>query len=335
MDAFKGITILVMILGHTVGIPSPLRAFIFSYHMPAFFIANGFFIRKYDTGNTCKKAVRTLLLPYSVVCLLEVFFSVQRQEERMARWQALVSGLKSLVFGISKNGIVFSDIDSVWLVWFVCCLFVARIAYVAIRQLLNRFHQLITFIPVFLISLVGYVLGRNQYFLQWSIDVSLFALVFMWAGDELGKSCLISKKYFHLFIIPAAVFWIVLTCKGYWIEMATRSYKGGYLCVITALCGCLVFLKLSMWLDYYKNPSRFLTWAGRNSMVILAVHCLEMRFFDFSSSYTISFIPNGYIWAVRFVLRTIVILIVSELYVLIKHYIKQLNQDNVLERTLV
>ena len=36
-DIVKGITILIMIVGHVASIPQQLRNFIFSFHMPVFF----------------------------------------------------------------------------------------------------------------------------------------------------------------------------------------------------------------------------------------------------------------------------------------------------------
>lgn len=44
-DIAKGIGMLAVILGH-MSLPARLSGFIFSFHMPLFFLINGFFLRK-------------------------------------------------------------------------------------------------------------------------------------------------------------------------------------------------------------------------------------------------------------------------------------------------
>lgn len=45
IDIAKGIAIILVIVGHTVPNPSPLRHAIFSFHMPVFFILAGYTFR--------------------------------------------------------------------------------------------------------------------------------------------------------------------------------------------------------------------------------------------------------------------------------------------------
>ncbi|KAI2689536.1 acyltransferase family protein [Pseudomonas sp. TNT3] len=42
IDSFRGLGILLVVLGHTTGLPSWLHNFIYSFHMPAFFILSGY-----------------------------------------------------------------------------------------------------------------------------------------------------------------------------------------------------------------------------------------------------------------------------------------------------
>lgn len=45
IDIAMGIAIILVIVGHTVPNPSPLRHAIFSFHMPVFFILAGYTFR--------------------------------------------------------------------------------------------------------------------------------------------------------------------------------------------------------------------------------------------------------------------------------------------------
>lgn len=56
-DIAKGITILLVILGHAENINPYIRVIIFSYHMPFFFIANAYFIKNYNLAESIKKVV--------------------------------------------------------------------------------------------------------------------------------------------------------------------------------------------------------------------------------------------------------------------------------------
>ena len=50
-DIVKGITILIMIVGHVASIPQQLRNFIFSFHMPVFFVANACLLYTSDAAD--------------------------------------------------------------------------------------------------------------------------------------------------------------------------------------------------------------------------------------------------------------------------------------------
>ncbi len=61
VDICKGITILLVVLGHISIIPGILRASIFSFHLPLFVILNGYLIRSYNVKTTFMKSARSLL----------------------------------------------------------------------------------------------------------------------------------------------------------------------------------------------------------------------------------------------------------------------------------
>ena len=75
-DIVKGITILIMIVGHVASIPQQLRNFIFSFHMPVFFVANAYFIKNYQIGYNLKRSSKSLLLPYILVCVVTAMLCV-------------------------------------------------------------------------------------------------------------------------------------------------------------------------------------------------------------------------------------------------------------------
>ena len=66
--------------------------------------------------------------------------------------------LIAMVLGLSRSSTILRDIHSVWLVWFVICLFVARILYVVVMKQIAELK-----VPVQLLIIFLYFDGRNCY----------------------------------------------------------------------------------------------------------------------------------------------------------------------------
>lgn len=76
VDIAKGIAIFLMVCGHT-SVPQPINKFIYSFHMPLFFIVSGMLfnpIKYHFLGVYFKKMVKSLLVPYiSFTIIIELF----------------------------------------------------------------------------------------------------------------------------------------------------------------------------------------------------------------------------------------------------------------------
>ena len=73
-DIMKGIGILLMLVGHWPGLPHWAHQFIYSFHMPLFFLVAGCFAKPIngDAISRIRKNARRLLLPFIVTQLLLV-----------------------------------------------------------------------------------------------------------------------------------------------------------------------------------------------------------------------------------------------------------------------
>ena len=304
----KGIAILLMILGHAEGIPAYLRTIIFSFHMPLLIIANGYFIKSYDIKRTFKKSVKSLLVPYMEVCLISaVIYTVVAENGSAA--ERFLYKIKAMLGGMSKISTRFESFDSVWLVWFVCCLFVTRNLYVILMKLLENYSSGIRLGVLVLLAFAGYVVGKYYAFLPWSLDVALVSLLFMAVGDWLRRNKFFETNGAYKLAIPAAV-WIYFLTKGICIELATRSYPLGIWCIVEAVAGSLTVISLSQLLSRYRGITNILSWIGQNTMLILALHCLEMMYFNWNDL-VFSRLPFEMNWFRIFVIKTAVILAVT------------------------
>ena len=228
-DIVKGITILIMIVGHVASIPQQLRNFIFSFHMPVFFVANAYFIKNYQIGYNLKRSSKSLLLPYILVCVVTAMLCVNINDDMSTNYRVFGARILDMIGGISKKSELFPWFESVWMVWFVVCLFAARMIYIVSMRVLKKAPEIVRFLAVCLLTYTGYYIGTNISFLPWSLDIALFAQIFMWFGDFIHRkrSFLPYKRYIAC---VGMVVWILLTLNGYWLELAIRRYPGGSDC---------------------------------------------------------------------------------------------------------
>lgn len=234
MDMAKGIAIMVMILGHAP-IPEYLRMIIFSFHMPLFIIINGYFIKSYNIKRTFTRSVRTLLVPYVIVCLLSAGICVFIGAESGNMGVLFFPKIKAMIGGMSKTSTRFLSFDSVWVVWFVCCLFLARNLYVILMKVSEKYPVICPW-GILVLAFLGYIIGEYYAFMPWSLDVALVSLIFIGVGNWMRREAFLDKNYGYTLIIPAAV-WIYFMRMGIYIELATRSYPLGIFSIYRGYCG--------------------------------------------------------------------------------------------------
>ena len=320
-DMAKGLVMLLVIVGHVDGVPLLIRGLIFSFHMPFFFMANGFFIKNYDIKRTFRRSVRTLLLPYGVVCAISmVIFVIQNINSGYTVWEIAWRKIQAALLGMSNSSAIFTTVDSVWLVWFVICLFAARNIYVIIMHFIGRWHVAVQGGVMAALSAAGAIIGVKLAYLPWSLDVAFASLIFIWCGNMLSKYQLFERTFWKV-VIPAVIVWAVPLALMIKIELATRSYPYGPVPFLEAIAGSLVVAGFFCFLEKKNVDLRFLSWVGKNSIVFLAVHCLEMMYIDWDGC-IYPLLPFNVPWFLSIIIRCIFIILVSFLFVKVKGTIK-------------
>ena len=317
-DVAKGIVILLVILGHLPQTPAQLTQAIYTFHMPFFFIANAFFIKHYDIKTHAKKSFKSLLVPYMIVCVLEaICYALRGNTDVYYTYEILrvngdvISGLDmtfghifldkiaDMFAGISFTSSRFKAFESVWIVWFLAVLFVAKMLYVGIMKMVST-RRYISLGLMLVLAFIGMRIGQDFAFLPWSIDVALVCLPFMWVGDYLGKGRVLEHKNARSMYMLCLVAWLVLSSMGYRGELALRIYPGELIWMINAVLGTVVMIGLAKGLSHKQNGiADFFAWCGKNSIVILGIHCLEHRFFDWNA-WVYNRLPMNLHWGVLF-----------------------------------
>ena len=318
-DIAKGIAIILMVLGHISTQPLILRDFIFSFHMPLFFVANAFFIKKYDIEKTFYKSVKSLLVPYFVIALIAAFI-YGFQHIGQGALDSFGLKLAAMLFSSTRPPQFAPAIPGIWVIWFVTCLFVARNSYVIIRKIGEKTHISVAIALSVFLFIVGYHIGVKGTFMPWSFDIAFACLGFMWLGDIVHRTKFFDLKVFWIIAIISGVIWIYLVTNGFFVELALKKYSTGPWGFIAAVLGCFVVIAVSKLLEKVKIISSFLIWAGKNSMIILGYHNIEMMYFNWTYEIP-AIISDEYMWIIRFLLRIVSTLLFTYVFCKIKFII--------------
>lgn len=327
IDICKGIGIILVILGNIDTIPPALRACIFSFHLPLFMILNGYLIHDYNVKETFVRSLKSLLKPYVVICLLGAVLAAFCTTDIVTAGNTLFSSLNDMIVGLSLTSTMYTNYNSVGLVWFVCCLFLSRNLYVIIRSACAKIPRIIQTLIILFVAFTGCFFGKELAFLPWSLDIAIASVVFIAVGDFL-RTYSFKKIPGYILLIIAFISWILLVYSGAWIELAARSYKLGVLCFLCAIAGSIVIIAVSKGISIIPFISRreggVLAWAGKNSIVILGVHCLETRFFDWNNWVygPLGITPD---WILEFLCRLSFILLVTLGFTLLRKFIRIAN----------
>lgn len=201
IDMAKGITIFLVIAGHAAGnLDTPLyRILLYYFHMPLFFIISGMMmIRGSDDFSPgywkrlLVKNFQTLMIPYFLWALIYSQFSYKNVLWILyGSWEAL-----------GKVGTLTS-------LWFLPCLFFARIIMGAIKYL-TRNWKMDKYLLMGLLAIPAFFLGllfpkvEIGYF--WCFNISFMALAFLLLGAATQR---VVKKYYT----ALGQFW-------YWLGLA-------------------------------------------------------------------------------------------------------------------
>lgn len=150
-------------------------------------MANAYFIKNYQIGYNLKRSSKSLLLPYILVCVVTAMLCVNINDDMSTNYRVFGARILDMIGGISKKSELFPRFESVWMVWFVVCLFAARMIYIVSMRVLKKAPEIIRLLAVCLLTYTGYYIGTNISFLPWSLDIALFAQIFMWFGDFIHR----------------------------------------------------------------------------------------------------------------------------------------------------
>lgn len=261
-DAMKGIGIILMIIGH-MHIPHLLRDFIFSFHMPMFFLIGGYFFKPQPLKETIQKSANRLLKPYVATGILTPIIYMLVGDYDTAIFRGV-----GILFGNNGSSQAIIQTPLCGAVWFLLALFWCRLFFCYLYTKTHNWLVLSVFISV-IASGFGYYIVNPPL----GIVIGMSALVFFSIGKAL-KECKYNLCWFYIFSIFSMFIWLLCVAFSK-LEMAEFLYKCYPIDIIGACGGTLLIYLVSKGIcNYTRFIRKVLLFVGVNSLLILCYHQL-------------------------------------------------------------
>lgn len=254
VDTLKFIGILAVILGH---INFPLNGFIYTWHMPLFFMISGFFI-KFDTlfKDFVVKNFKRLMIPYFIFSIIGLFMEIIKRYLLHREALDYAHELKGIFLDMDFAGLCDTY---AFVLWFLPALFFARVFLFLIK---NKIPSLL------LQSLLVVLLFMGSFCidLPFGLDNALNSLIFVYIGN-----IIFVKRLPNIFVLLPVVVLAVIYCFGFSLnlDMASKVYSNKFLNVLWA--ASFVFV-LIVCIKNIRLNSKFIKIWGGNTMLLFILH---------------------------------------------------------------
>lgn len=263
VDIAKGFAIILVCLGHQAPLPFPIRAWIFSFHIPLFFMLAGYttcFENYASFQSYLLKKIRALLTPYfvfgSLLLVFDALVSLYYSQSDFVLSESLL------------NLLVGNDVGPIW---FILPLFIVEV----ISYPMSRLPRGRLFIA-FCLALLGY--GLNLLFPEkaifWNLHNALICSFFFWLVQALRRSRIndkLVKGNAVLFLVALAANVISLAANTT-IDVYGRQYGNFWLFGLGAIGGGISVLCFCVWLERLAVVKKTLVYLGMNTIPIMAFH---------------------------------------------------------------
>ena len=278
-DICKGILIIMVVLGHIISEKSDIHAWIYSWHMPAFFIISGIlltynrYIKKHRILylRVINIGFRRLILPYFGygTLLLFVRWMSNGFEISNLRWQCV--DLVTMC-GIGAT-------------WFLPCLFFARLIFYLINYICIKNQSKNIFKIVFLlILLIPLFLPGKINFFTLIVFRAMIATVFIIVGNLSIKLFLLLRKFeldiiglLSFILIIVSVFVFIVTGRNA-SALNTLNFGNPISYMLNALIGSVMIFCIACIIDKIKLSycKEIFLFFGRNSLIVMGTHQVLM-----------------------------------------------------------
>lgn len=268
-DILKGIGILCVIAGHSRISPF-LTQFVFSFHMPLFFLVGGYFYKLRRTDKAYVQwNIRRLFYPYVFTCLIYIIYAIISrfvpQLERHGLFGTIIASLYGS--GSPQNSYILNSLPMLGAIWFLPALFWCKLLY---NILSNKFQSASLHIVVLAASIFA-MLAHKIFSPPLSLFQGMTAVVFF----HIGYLYRHHAPSFYMLIV-CFICWCISICYSH-INLVTCTMKLYPIDILGACGGTYFMYLLSTCIARVDGLKTIFEKCGVLSMPILCFHFLELH----------------------------------------------------------
>lgn len=274
IDIVKGVGIIAVIVGHLTEFG---RQFIFSFHMPLFFLIAGFLFKQKPLKKCCAEDFRRLIMPYIITAL---FIAIIMCIVSLAKSEFNSYWIIAAIYGSGSpdhTSPIFGNMPSIGAIWFLLAMFWCRLTFQFLNSIISR---LVTLgLTCLTISILAIWVDSRVINLPFAILPGLAAVIFYFSGyalKVLGGVKVIKLKY----VVFLILIWMLSTfIPTKPLGLVTCSYPIYPLTVLGGICGTLSIYTILSLLHKNLNSKLIWTpliWLGEVSLVILCLHLIDL-----------------------------------------------------------
>ena len=315
IDMAKALAIIFVILGHILPKESVLKQYIYSFHMPMFFILTGIVLKHKENEKLLffiKKQFIKILIPYIIFAMI---FS-----------NGTFKAFCWILYG-NRTTLIFADTNSS--LWFLPCLFLANIIVKIMIMLLKNNTSKLLIVSMFFMG-IGFLLNNIdiKYGIPFELDNALIAVFFIIVGYFVKNNNKLFKKIINswscfIFLGLNIIFAFLNKIETGYVLMADGIYGNFIFFVLGALLGSVFWIKIADLIVEKIKYRKFLLFFGVNTLTIMCIHKFLIQVFD---------IINGVLkigGAIEIIVELLFVLIMSALIIpIINKYVPNLVGKN-------
>ena len=261
IDIAKAIGILLMILGHCKGLPYIARNFIFSFHMPLFFIFSGYFYKPKNLKDVVASGNKHLVKPYLITAVFSILLCLTASNWDLAK-EKIIGAIMSN--GGGANAMIGANLPFIGPIWFLLALYWCKIFYTYLKQKTDK-----SLLFSFIISTIALVTGKYIVNLPFGILTGFCGMVFYSMGDYWRHH--MKEPIKTPCLIIGLMVWMGCIWKAH-LELFSFDCSLYPVSMFAAFIGTYFTYVLSKNIPSFLNP--ILIWIGQNTLLILCYHTL-------------------------------------------------------------
>ena len=318
IDQVKGFGIFLVVYGHNFPIT---EKYIYSFHMPLFFVVAGFFHPIIQNHKAIIKRAKTILVPYFLWSfLLFIFWAVLGRSYGESAKHNL-SVFKNFI------GVFYAQGDREYMdwgipMWFLPTIFLTFLLFYLLQNIKGKTLRICFLVALIL---VGFTLPyvTNIKFI-WSLDVALVSLSFYSFGFYIKPFIgLQLKSTFWVLTIIFGIIHFYLFTVNLKVDMYRSIYGNEILFLLNGVSGTLFYISL------FKIIPKFnlLGFIGKFTIPILALQIRSLTFIKLILVLVFGIRVFDFSESDKFFLSLIQLSLIIPVLFLIKNYVPILNGD--------